>query len=260
MIKKQLISKIKLNSPFNFNMNSVNFAIVKQFSSCQKSDNSCSKSSCNESPCCGKCGRAYAVVKHKAPKFSGTAFWNGEFRKISNETFQNKYIVLFFYPLDLTFVCPTEIVAFNDMDKKFQEANAQVVACSIDSHFAHREWALKPRNVGGLSPVTIPMLSDLSQNISKSYGVRINEGDVEGASLRGTFIIDDKGVLRHSSINDLNVGRNVEEVLRLVQAFQHADKNGEVCPAKWTPGKATMTPGNNKKLDEYWQNEHAKKH
>eukprot|EP00340_Litonotus_pictus_P009530 CAMPEP_0170514948 /NCGR_PEP_ID=MMETSP0209-20121228/1450_1 /TAXON_ID=665100 ORGANISM="Litonotus pictus, Strain P1" /NCGR_SAMPLE_ID=MMETSP0209 /ASSEMBLY_ACC=CAM_ASM_000301 /LENGTH=189 /DNA_ID=CAMNT_0010799223 /DNA_START=153 /DNA_END=722 /DNA_ORIENTATION=+ len=186
-------------------------------------------------------------------------YWNGEFKKVSLSDFKGKYVVLFFYPLDNTFVCPTEIVAFNDAASKFADVNTQLISCSIDSHFSHKEWATKPREKGGLNPMQIPMLADITQEISQTYGVRVGEGDeAHGLSLRGTFIIDDKGVLKHSSVNDLPVGRNVDEILRLVNAFQYTDKHGEVCPSNWAPGKATMSPGNPDKLNEFWKKEHAK--
>lgn len=212
--------------------------------------------------CCPIIGNTKAVVRHKAPAFSGKAFWNNEFKKISLDDFNGKWVVLFFYPLDNTFVCPTEIVSFSDNHKKFEDINTQLIGCSVDSHFSHREWANKPRDQGGLSPLKIPLLSDISQIISSKYGVRINDenDDLQGVSLRGTFIIDPKGVLRHISINDLPVGRNVDEVLRLVKAFQFTDKHGEVCPASWNDGKKTIPVGNSEGVKEFWKNEHSKKH
>jgi peroxiredoxin 2/4 len=122
---------------------------------------------------------------------------------------------------------------------------------------------LKPRDQGGLAPITIPLLSDLTKSISKNYGVLVDtEGDgLKGVSLRGTFLIDDKKVLRHMTVNDANVGRNVDETLRLLKAFQYADKHGEVCPSGWTPGKAAMDPKlGSEKLSNYWKKEHAAKH
>ena len=210
--------------------------------------------------CRGGFKQVNAVVRQAAPTFSGMAYWNGEMKKISSDDFKGKYIVLFFYPLDNTFVCPTEIVAFNDLAPEFEKVNAQLIACSVDSHFSHKEWANKPRSEGGLAPMKIPMLSDLSQDISRVFGVRINgeNDDVKGVSMRGTFIIDSNGVLRSMQINDLPVGRNAEETLRLVKAFQHVEKHGEVCQSNWTPGKGGMTPGNSTKLNEFWKNEHAK--
>lgn len=250
-LKPQSFSKLFQTQKFSFACGNPNCG--------HKSNSTCGSPSCSTG-CQGHCKPKSAIVRQEAPSFSGMAYWNGEMKKISSEDFKNKYIVLFFYPLDNTFVCPTEIVSFNDAAEEFEKINCQVISCSVDSHFSHKEWANKPRNEGGLSPMKIPMLSDLTQNISKKYGVRINNEDdpVVGVALRGTFIIDDKGILRHSSINDLNVGRNVEEVLRLVKAFQYADKNGEVCPSKWTPGKTAMKPSDPKKLNEFWKNEHAK--
>lgn len=203
-----------------------------------------------------------AVIRKPAPSFSGMAYWNGEFKKIGLDSFKDKWIVLFFYPLDNTFVCPTEIVAFNDSAKKFEEINTQLISCSIDSHFSHKEWANKPRSEGGLAPMSIPMLADIGQSISQRYGVRINdESDPNfGVSLRGTFIIDNTGILRHVSINDLPVGRNVDEILRTVKAFQYTAKHGEVCPASWSEGKKTIPVGNENGVKEFWKNEHGKKH
>lgn len=211
---------------------------------------------------CPVLGNTKAAIRQKAPTFSGKAYWNGEFKSIALEDFRGKWVVLFFYPLDNTFVCPTEIVSFNDHSPKFEEINTQVIACSIDSHFSHMEWAKKPRDQGGLAPMKIPMLADLSQSISARYGVRINDelDEMHGVSLRGTFIIDPKGTLKHSSINDLPVGRNVDEVLRLVKAFQYVEKHGEVCPASWSEGKKSIPVGNSDKVKEFWKNEHGKKH
>ena len=172
-----------------------------------------------------------------------------------------KYVVLFFWPLDFTFVCPTEIASFSDASGEFDAINTQVIGCSIDSHFTHREYTLKPRNQGGLGTMNIPMVSDLNKSIARDYGCLI-EGDDEdsGVAMRATYIIDGNGTLRHYSINDLPVGRNVEEVLRLVKGFQYTDEHGEVCPSGWTPGKATMTPDvASEKLADFWANEHGKK-
>jgi alkyl hydroperoxide reductase subunit AhpC len=201
-----------------------------------------------------------AVVRKPAPQFSGMAWTADGFKKISLSDYKGKWVVLFFYPLDFTFVCPTEICNFSDAYKTFQEINTEVIGVSTDSHFSHREWALKPRREGGLAPLSCPLLSDVSQDISKDYGVLIDSGDDKGISFRGTFIIDPNGVLRQFSVNDLPVGRSVEEVLRLVQAFQFTDKYGEVCPAKWKPGAKTMvTDPNDPKLKSFWEEELAKK-
>lgn len=162
---------------------------------------------------------------------------NGEFEQISLSDYLGKYVVFFFYPLDFTFVCPTEILAFSDRIEEFRKINTEVIACSVDSHFTHLAWINTPRKEGGLGNIKIPLLSDLSHKISKEYGVYL---DNLGHTLRGLFIIDDKGVLRQITMNDLPVGRSVDETLRLVQAFQYTDRHGEVCPAGWKPGADTV--------------------
>ena len=197
-----------------------------------------------------------AIVRKPAPAFSGMAYTDLQFKNISLEQYKGKYVVLFFYPLDFTFVCPTEIAQFSDKVEEFNKMDCQVIACSIDSHFTHREWTLKPREKGGLGPMNIPMLSDLSHQISRDYGCLIEDGEDAGVSFRATYIIDGNGILRHMCINDLPVGRNADEYIRLVQAFQFTDKYGEVCPANWRPGKKTMkadVSGN----DEFWKDEFA---
>ena len=200
-----------------------------------------------------------AVVRHPAPHFAGMSWNKTKFEKISLDQYKGKYVVLFFYPLDFTFVCPTEIVQFSDKIAEFQKMNCEVIACSIDSHFTHKEWTKKDRKKGGLGPMQIPMLSDLSHQISRDYGCLIEDGDDAGVSFRATYIIDGKGILRHMSINDLPVGRNADEFIRLVQAFQYTDEYGEVCPASWQPGKATMhADPDSKKTEEYWEKEHHK--
>jgi len=197
-----------------------------------------------------------ARVSMPAPAFSGMAWSEGSFKKISLADYKGKYVVLFFYPLDFTFVCPTEICAFNDAAADFKAANAELIACSVDSHFSHMEYTMKSRETGGIGAMQIPMLSDLTKNISKDYGVLTPDGAI---SFRGTFIIDKKGVLRHSSVNDLPIGRSPEETLRLVQAVAHNDEHGEVCPANWAPGKKAMDPSHSsKKTQDFWKTELAK--
>tara|TARA_B110001450_G_C17486513_1_gene426450 strand:- start:66 stop:686 length:621 start_codon:yes stop_codon:yes gene_type:complete len=198
-------------------------------------------------------------IRKPAPSFKGMAYWNKKFSEISLEQFKGKYVVLFFYPLDFTFVCPTEIVQFSDKKAEFDKLDCQVISCSIDSHFTHKEWTKKDRKKGGLGEMAIPMLSDLSHQISKDYGCLIEDGGDSGVAFRATYIIDDKGILRHMSMNDLPVGRNADEYVRLVQAFKYTDEFGEVCPASWKPGAATMVPDHeSKKLDEFWEKEHGK--
>ncbi|KAG6927895.1 peroxiredoxin 4, partial [Chelydra serpentina] len=180
-----------------------------------------------------------AKISKPAPYWEGTAVINGEFKELKLTDYQGKYLVFFFYPLDFTFVCPTEIIAFSDRIEEFRAINTEVVACSIDSQFTHLAWINTPRKRGGLGPLKIPLLSDLTHQISKDYGVYLED---QGHALRGLFIIDDKRVLRQITMNDLPVGRSVDETLRLVQAFQYTDKHGEVCPAGWKPGSETIKP------------------
>jgi len=177
------------------------------------------------------------AIAKPAPEFKGTAVVNGEFKEISLKDYKGKYVILFFYPLDFTFVCPTEIIAFSERADEFRKIGCELVACSTDSHFSHLAWVNTPRKQGGLGSMNIPLLADKSMSIAKSYGVLKED---EGLAFRGLFIIDDKQVLRQATINDLPVGRDVDEALRLVQAFQFVDKNGEVCPAGWRPGAKSM--------------------
>uniref|UniRef100_A0A0V0J4N3 Thioredoxin peroxidase n=1 Tax=Schistocephalus solidus TaxID=70667 RepID=A0A0V0J4N3_SCHSO len=174
-----------------------------------------------------------------APDFKGTAVVNGEFKEISLKDYKGKYVILFFYPLDFTFVCPTEILAFSDKAEKFKSKNCELIACSTDSEYSHLAWIKTSRSDGGLEGLNIPVLSDKSMSISKSYGV-LNE--TSGVAFRGLFIIDGNGTIRQITVNDLPVGRSVEETLRLLEAFQFTDKYGEVCPANWRPGKKTIKP------------------
>ncbi|XP_022651313.1 peroxiredoxin-like isoform X3 [Varroa jacobsoni] len=190
-----------------------------------------------------------AQISKPAPNFKAPAIVNGEIKEVKLSDYRGKYVVFFFYPLDFTFVCPTEIVAFSDRIKEFRSINAEVIACSVDSHFTHLAWTKTAREKGGLGNVQIPLLSDLSHQISKDYGVYLED---LGHTLRGLFIIDANGILRQITMNDLPVGRSVDETLRLVQAFQYTDKHGEVCPAGWKPGKDTIVPNPNDKL-KYFQ-------
>lgn len=174
-----------------------------------------------------------------APDFTADAVINGEIKSINfHKDFQGKWKVLYFYPLDFTFVCPTEITAFEDNLAKFKELNCEVLACSVDSAFSHLAWTQQERNKGGLGKTQHPLIADLTKNIARSY--QVLAGDA--VALRGVFVIDDKNIVQTSTINNLSVGRNVDEVLRTVEAYQYTAKHGEVCPAGWTKGKATMKP------------------
>jgi len=186
-----------------------------------------------------------------APHFQGTAVVNGQFKEVDLNDYKGKYVVLFFYPLDFTFVCPTEIIAFSDRAEEFRKIGCEVIACSTDSHFSHLAWIERSRKSGGLGEMNIPLLADKSMVISKAYGV-LKEDD--GVSFRGLFIIDKNQILRQITVNDLPVGRDVDETLRLVQAFQFTDEHGEVCPAGWRPGKKTMKP-NPKESQAYFEAE-----
>ena len=180
----------------------------------------------------------WSLVGKKAPDFKGNAVVNGDIKEISLKDFSGKWKVLFFYPLDFTFVCPTEITAFSDSIAKFKNLNCEVIGCSVDSEFSHLAWTQKARNAGGLGEIAYPLLADLTKQVATDYGC-LMDGAV---AFRATYIIDDKDVVQHMSINNLSVGRNVEEVLRLVDGYQYTAKHGEVCPAGWTQGSDTMKP------------------
>lgn len=180
-----------------------------------------------------------AQVQKPAPDFAGTAVVDAGFKDIRLADFKGKYLVLFFYPLDFTFVCPTEIVGFSDRIEEFKSLNAEVVGVSTDSHFSHLAWINLARKEGGLGGLNYPLLSDFHKNISRDYGVLIEDS---GIALRGLFIIDPQGTVRQITINDLPVGRSIDETLRLIKAFQFVEKNGEVCPANWIPDSPTIKP------------------
>ncbi|KAM5541602.1 hypothetical protein V8D89_004792 [Ganoderma adspersum] len=179
-----------------------------------------------------------ATVQKPAPTFKATAVVDGLFQDISLSDYLGQWVVLFFYPLDFTFVCPTEILAFNDALPQFKQINTTVLGVSTDSHFSHLAWATQPRKQGGLGPdLKLPLIADKSMTIARDYNVLIEE---EGVALRGLFLIDPKGILRQITVNDLPVGRSVDETIRLVKAFQFTDEHGEVCPANWNEGDKTM--------------------
>jgi len=184
------------------------------------------------------CGKA--VIGKPAPDFKATAVVDGKFKEVKLSDYKGKYVVLFFYPLDFTFVCPTEIIAFSDRSDEFRKIGCELIAASTDSEFSHLAWINTPRKDGGLGPMKIPMLADTNHSVSNDYGVMVPGA---GIAFRGLFIIDGKGVLRQITVNDLPVGRDVGEILRLVQAFKFTDEHGEVCPAGWHPGSATIKPG-----------------
>ena len=178
------------------------------------------------------------MIPKPAPEFTAQAVVDGEFKQVSLSDFKGKWVYLFFYPLDFTFVCPTEIIAFSEAESRFRELNTQILGVSVDSHFTHLRWIETPRNDGGLGGLNYPLVSDLSREIATKYDVLLDGG----VALRGSFIIDPNGTLRQATINDLPVGRNVDEAIRLIKAFQYTEEHGEVCPAGWDEGSDTIKP------------------
>ncbi len=175
-----------------------------------------------------------------APDFSATAVFDQEFKDITLSGYRGKYVVLFFYPLDFTFVCPTEITAFSDRYAEFQAINTEVLGVSVDSQFSHLAWIQTDRKSGGVGDLAYPLVADLKKEISAAYNVLDPEA---GIALRGLFIIDKEGVIQHATINNLAFGRSVDETLRVLQAIQHVQSHpDEVCPAGWKPGDVTMNP------------------
>eukprot|EP00244_Chara_vulgaris_P011838 TRINITY_DN59_c0_g1_i2.p1 TRINITY_DN59_c0_g1~~TRINITY_DN59_c0_g1_i2.p1 ORF type:complete len:285 (+),score=61.44 TRINITY_DN59_c0_g1_i2:258-1112(+) len=182
------------------------------------------------------------LVGNKAPDFEATAVFDQEFIqvKLSDYQAQGKYVVLFFYPLDFTFVCPTEITAFSDRHAEFAAINTEVLGVSVDSVFSHLAWIQTERKAGGLGDLAYPLVSDITKEVAKLYNVLIEE---EGVALRGLFIIDREGIIQHATINNLAIGRSVDETLRTLQAVQYVQENpDEVCPAGWKPGEKSMKP------------------
>eukprot|EP01114_Cavostelium_apophysatum_P017099 TRINITY_DN4_c0_g1_i1.p2 TRINITY_DN4_c0_g1~~TRINITY_DN4_c0_g1_i1.p2 ORF type:complete len:201 (+),score=60.22 TRINITY_DN4_c0_g1_i1:59-661(+) len=183
--------------------------------------------------------QACAVGK-PAPDFKEIAVVGQDFVDLTLSQYKGKYVILLFYPLDFTFVCPTEIIAFSDRIEEFRKLNAEVIGLSVDSHFTHLAWINTPRKEGGLGAIKIPLVADLNKKIARDYDVLLGDS---GHTLRGLFIIDKEGILRQITKNDAPVGRSVDETLRLLQAFQFVDTHGDqVCPVNWKPGDATMNP------------------
>jgi peroxiredoxin 2/4 len=175
---------------------------------------------------------AVLVGKH-APEFKAKIVFANETKTVSLSDYKNKYIVLFFYPLDFTFVCPTEMHAFQEKLDEFKKRNVELLGCSVDSEHSHFAWLNTPKEKGGIQGIQYGIISDLGGNIAKDYDVLNNEN----IAYRAVFLIDPDGIVRHQLVNDLPLGRNVDEVLRTVDALQHVEKHGEVCPANWNKGK-----------------------
>jgi len=182
----------------------------------------------------------YLRVGQAAPDFSADAVFNQEFKTIKLSEYRGKYVVLFFYPLDFTFVCPTEIIAFSERYEEFKNLNTEVLGVSVDSQFSHLAWVQTERKNGGLGDIAYPLVSDLKREISTAYNVLDTDA---GVALRGLFIIDKEGIVQHSTINNLSFGRSVDETLRTLKALQYVQSHpDEVCPAGWQEGDKTMVP------------------
>jgi peroxiredoxin (alkyl hydroperoxide reductase subunit C) len=181
-----------------------------------------------------------ARIQSEAPDFTAQSVMpDGSIKELALSDYKGKYVVLFFYPLDFTFVCPTEILAISDRIDEFKERGAEVIGVSVDSPYSHIAWRRTPRKKGGIGEVTYPLVSDLDKAVATKYGVLLEK---PGIALRGLFIIDREGKLRHITINDLPLGRNVEEVLRVLDAVKFSEEHGEVCPANWKKGEEGMKP------------------
>jgi peroxiredoxin (alkyl hydroperoxide reductase subunit C) len=180
------------------------------------------------------------LVTKEAPDFTATTVMgdNSFEENFTLSSFRGKYVILFFYPLDFTFVCPSEIIAFDKALDSFKEKNCEVIGVSVDSHFTHWAWKNTPVNEGGIGNIKYPLVADLNKTISNQYGVLLPDG----IALRGLFLIDKDGIVRHTVINDLPLGRNVGEALRMLDALQFHEKHGDVCPANWKEGEDAMTP------------------
>lgn len=179
----------------------------------------------------------------KAPEFKAQAVVNGQFKEVSLSDYQGKNVVVFFYPLDFTFVCPTEILAFSDAIEEFRKRNTEVIGISTDSHFSHLAWTNTKREEGGIEGLTYPLVADFTKQIARDYGVLLED---QGVAFRGLFLIDKNGIIQHMVVNNLPLGRSVEETLRMVDALTHHEQYGEVCPADWKPGKDTIVPDTEK--------------
>ncbi len=187
------------------------------------------------------------LISKPAPDFTTSAVLANN--DIDNEfklsSFRGKYIILFFYPLDFTFVCPTEILAFNKKLDEFKKRNTTVIGVSVDSVFTHLAWKKTPIEKGGIGEIKYPLVSDLKRSLGKAYDVLLEDD----TALRALFIIDKKGIVRHATLNDTSLGRNINEVIRTLDAVRHYDEHGKVCPANWQKGQASMEPSNEGVVD-----------
>ena len=179
------------------------------------------------------------LVTQEAPDFTAQAVMpDGSFKEVSLSDYRGQYVILFFYPLDFTFVCPTEIIAFSEAVNQFTDLGVQVLGVSIDSQFSHLAWRNTPRVQGGLGEIGYPLVADINKQIARDYDVLLDGG----IALRGLFLIDKEGIVKHQVINDLPLGRSVDEAVRMCKALQYFEANGEVCPANWQEGARTIKP------------------
>lgn len=178
------------------------------------------------------------LVGKKAPDFKATVVYPDGFKEVQLKNFEGKYVLLFFYPLDFTFVCPTELLAFQEKKAELEKLGVILLGCSVDSHFSHYAWLSTPRAKGGIEGVEYGLISDIGGNIARDYDVLSDQN----IAYRGLFLIDKEGVIRHQLVNDLPLGRSVDEAVRLVKALQHVETHGEVCPANWNSEKSAIKP------------------
>lgn len=179
------------------------------------------------------------LVTKQAPDFKAEAVMpDNSFENITLSSYRGRYVMIFFYPLDFTFVCPSEILAFNRQLEDFKAKNCEVLGISVDSIYTHLAWKNTPVDQGGIGRIKFPLISDIAKSISTDYGVLLPDG----VSLRGLFLVDREGVVRHELVNDLPLGRNVDEALRVIDALQFYEEHGDVCPANWRQGEEAMKP------------------
>ena len=188
------------------------------------------------------------LVGKQAPDFTAEAVIKGDFKEIRLSDYRGKYVVMFFYPLDFTFVCPTELHAFQDKLDTFRQMNTEVLGVSVDSAHCHHAWLRTPKNNGGIQGVTYPLIADINKTIARDYDVLLHDA---GVALRGAFLIDKDGMVQHQTVNNLPLGRNIDELVRLTESLQFTEEHGEVCPANWQKGTKSMKP-NQEGLQDYF--------
>lgn len=191
------------------------------------------------------------MINEEAPDFLGEVYFNNEFKEVSLHGYNDKWVILLFYPLNFTFVCPTELIEFSRRIDEFKELNTEIIGISCDSVYSHHAWSEMSLKKGGIGKLKYPLMSDLNGEISKLYNVLLEN---DNHPCRGTYIIDSNKKIRHISMNDPPVGRNSDEYIRLIKGYQFADEHGEVCPINWNPGSKTIKPEPTKKLEYFEEN------